>query len=91
MRIQKFTWPGTQEARERSAKALHVGANPTQASDNILVCRGGGMVDSRDLKSLDRKVVWVRLPLPALKNPPSLLTGNLIFRVILPEFQCMFS
>ena len=31
------------------------------------VCRGGGMVYAEDLKSSDRKVVWVRVPPAAHK------------------------
>ena len=28
----------------------------------LTTCRGGEMADATDLKSVDRKVVWVRLP-----------------------------
>src|SRR6266404_1107370 len=31
----------------------------------LRTCRGGGMADATDLKSVDRKVVWVRLPPPS--------------------------
>ena len=32
--------------------------------DNVPPCRGGGMVDATDSKSVVRKGVWVRVPLP---------------------------
>lgn len=54
---------------ERLGKGLQ---NPLQrfksASDlKINLCRGGGMVDTRDLKSLGRKVMRVRVS-PAVQN-----------------------
>lgn len=40
-------------------------------------CRGGGMVDTRDLKSLGRKAVWVRLPpaVPAVASSSHIIDG----------------
>ena len=35
---------------------------PTALCYLLSKCRGGGMADATDLKSVDRKVVWVRLP-----------------------------
>ena len=36
--------------------------SPTDAGMPVLECSGGGMVDTRDLKSLARKGVWVQVP-----------------------------
>ena len=35
---------------------------PTALCYLLTLGRGGGMADATDLKSVDRKVVWVRLP-----------------------------
>src|SRR6267143_1787316 len=37
--------------------------------------RGGGMADATDLKSVDRKVVWVRLP-PSAPFQNQIVTGS---------------
>lgn len=41
---------------------LYVGANLTGASSLTRLCRGGGMVYTSDLKSLEIFLMWVRLP-----------------------------
>ena len=51
--------------------------------------RDGGMVYAEDLKSLTRKSLWVRVPLPALKLPkPEHVSGFVMFlpRVGLERF-----
>ena len=40
---------------------------PTALCYLLTNCRGGEMADATDLKSVDRKVVWVRLP-PSAPN-----------------------
>lgn len=42
----------------RPSKPAVVGSSPTRPA----ISQGGGMVDARDLKSLVRKSVWVRIP-----------------------------
>ena len=49
-----FAYFGADVKDTKNAKCLNVRL--------IKVCRGGGMADATDLKSVDRKVVWVRLP-----------------------------
>ncbi len=57
------------EAQEADTPGIVRRQSPaTRLRSIVEKCRGGGMVYARDLKSLDRKVVWVRLPLPALEE-----------------------
>lgn len=46
-----FHWPGSQGARQRSAKPLYAGAIPAQASETE-PCRGGGIGIREGLKIL---------------------------------------
>lgn len=49
-----------------TANPIYVGSIPTAASNLIKLCRGGGMVYTSDLKSLEIFLMWVRLPPAAL-------------------------
>lgn len=50
-------------------KTLYTGSIPVRASNvPYKLCPGGGMVDTRDLKSLGGNSVWVRYP-PRAPSP----------------------
>lgn len=70
-------------------KSIHLGSTPgrasSQVSKSILVARVVKSVDTRDLKSLDRKVVRVqvspRAPFKTLSNKPFRKTAKFPFQV----------